>query len=211
MLSSFTILQQGSTYTFLWQPAAAQDHGGAAPYSCWATTSLLSHQRDELQAAIDLTAEVTGQLRSTGESLQPLLRLGRLLFSHLVPPPLQELIRRLPPGSPLCITTNDTELPWELLHDDQDFLALRHGVSRQLLSVGAPGASVAEGRQERSHALNCLLIGNPNGDLPAADAEVENLLDLLETATEGSASSSSAVSMPPRCACWLRSQGVNTI
>lgn len=181
MITSFTILQQGSTYTFLWQPAAAQETAGAAAYACWAGTRLLPHQQRELQAAIDSAAQAAGQLRqASGDSLQALLRLGRLLFSHLLPPALQEMIRRLPPGSPLCICTNDTELPWELLHDDQEFLALRHLVARQLLT--ASGGNTHAGPPAES--LNCLLIGNPNGDLLAADAEVEDLLDLMETAPQ---------------------------
>jgi len=202
VITSFTILQQGSTYTCLWQPpgqlyVAAEGAGGAA-YSCWATISLLPHQQAELQAAVDAaallpaqlagqaTGQAPGQLSGQGrqasrDANQPLLRVGRLLFSLLLPPALQEQIRRLPPGSPLWICTNDTELPWELLHDDQDFLALRHVVSRRLLSPSSatsPAAPPAE-------SFKCLLIGNPNGDLLAADAEVDDLLDLLETAPQG--------------------------
>ncbi|MFN8467009.1 MAG: CHAT domain-containing protein [Caldilineaceae bacterium] len=202
MINSFTILQQGSTYTCLWQPpgqlyTAAAGTGGAA-YSCWATISLLPHQQAELQAAVDATALLPAQLagQTPGQGLaqlsgqgrqasrdanQPLLRVGRLLFSLLLPPALQEQIRRLPPGSPLWICTNDTELPWELLHDDQDFLALRHVVSRRLLSPSSATTQAAP----PAESFKCLLIGNPNGDLLAADAEVDDLLDLLETAPQG--------------------------
>ena len=202
MITSFTILQQGSTYTCLWQPPgqlyAAAGGTDTAAYSCWATISLLPHQQAELQAAVEaaalLPAQLTGQGSAQGpaqapaqgrqgsrDANQPLLRVGRLLFSLLLPPALQEQIRRLPPGSPLWICTNDTELPWELLHDDQDFLALRHIVSRRLLSA----AGAATRPTPPTGSFKCLLIGNPNGDLLAADAEVDDLLDLLETAPQG--------------------------
>lgn len=187
MITSFTILRQNSSYTFLWQPYGVEPGQQAVPgYLCWGTTNLLAHQQIELQAAIDSAAQTAGQLHPAGadnrvDSKTPLLRLGRLLFRHLAPAPLQEILRRLEPETPVCICTNDTELPWELLHDDQEFLALRHCVTRQLLAHGDGGRSVATLQQ---HSLHCLLIGNPNGDLAAADAEVENLLELLETAPQ---------------------------
>ncbi|MBK8047411.1 MAG: CHAT domain-containing protein [Anaerolineales bacterium] len=185
MITSFTILQQGSTYTFLWRTAVVSVHASNRVDSCWDTTQLRPHQQHELQAAIDSAAQVTSQLHPTGDNdHQRLMRLGSLLFSHLLPPALQDDIRRLPPGSPLSICTNDTELPWELLHDDQDFLALRHVVSRQLLAGGNDRKATGARRRAPMHRFNCLLIGNPNGDLPAADTEVENLLDLLETASQ---------------------------
>lgn len=179
---SLIILQQGSEYHFIWHPQMAEHNNQSVTgHLCCATTVLAPHQQSELQAAIDSAAQVAEQMRqgSPDNSLS-LQRLGRLLFSHLLPPALQERIRRLPEGTRLSLCTNNSELPWELIHDDQEFLALRHLVTRQMIT--SSGGHVSPLPSHRS--LNCLLIGNPNNNLAAADAEVESLLDLFQSASQ---------------------------
>jgi hypothetical protein len=142
VIPEFTILQHGSEYTFIWDPQTGRSPEGRAPARQVATTRLSHQQQIELQAAIDSAAQVAGQLRRAVEpspsaesaARQALKRLGSVLFSQLLPKALQEQIAQLPPSAALQISTNDAALPWELLHDDQDFLALRHGVGRLLLA-----------------------------------------------------------------------------
>ena len=93
-----------------------------------------------------------------------------------------QALRELPAGSSLLIDPSDPELPWELAHDGEDYLALKYAVARQFLLPQPPRRN--PGRTSRHFAS--LIIGNPTGDLPAADREVDELVRLIE-ATPGTA------------------------
>jgi predicted ATPase len=186
-----TIVQQGPDYIFTWDPvpgaaSAIRADRADAPLRRLATAHLDARSQADLQEAIGLAAQVAHRVARRGAegglrglaAIQSLERLGRVMFSQLLPAALQDVLRDLPPVSPLFLTTNDSHLPWELLHDDQEFLALRYAVGRQLLTGEGVRASPGEPRER----LSCLLIGNPTGDLPAADAEIEALIDVLDAA-----------------------------
>ena len=77
--------------------------------------------------------------------------------------------------SPLLISTDVSEIPWELLHDGQDFLGNQYAMGRQLLkSVSIPIATPWQGDQ-----IRCLLIADPRGDLPEARQEATQLKQWL--------------------------------
>lgn len=114
-----------------------------------------------------------------GGAADPLESLGTVLFNQILPPGLRAALRALPPGSPLTLVTRDTAMPWELLHDGTGFLALRHPIGRRLLAE-RPAQATAAGAGDRPRAL---VVANPGGDLPAAEAEAEALLDVFDAAT----------------------------
>ena len=55
-------------------------------------------------------------------------RIGRLMYSLLIPDAMQRLIDET--CCPLTVISNDLELPWELMHDGEDFLCLKRPFAR---------------------------------------------------------------------------------
>ncbi len=139
----------------------------------------------DLQAQVEKTAHLLNDLivhrRPPGRPddstpPDPLLGLGRLIYNQLLPRTIQQALQALPAGFPLIIATNDPELPWELAHDDEDYLALKYVVTRQMLAYQPPRQNVVRwGRRWTS-----LLIGNPTGDLSETEKEIEQLIHLIE-------------------------------
>ncbi|MGB0383469.1 MAG: CHAT domain-containing protein [Ardenticatenaceae bacterium] len=113
--------------------------------------------------------------RKRNRRVPALERLGQLLFNMLLPPTLQDALRALPDQQPIMLTTTDIEIPWELLHDGEQFLALKHPFSRRLWSSASVRAN-----EQSSDDQSLLFISNPTGDLEEADSETELLMDLFE-------------------------------
>src|SRR5262249_45382661 len=68
---------------------------------------------------------------------------GQVLYRTLVPPRLREKLRTV--TGPLLISTSLYGLPWELLHDEEEFWGLRYGLGKRLvldrpLLAGPPAA-----------------------------------------------------------------------
>lgn len=153
------------------------------------STPLDAGSRSQLRMAMDAA---TGVLRTLyrdpgppGQSwdsavFESLERLGRLLFSLLLPPGLQDALRRLPDDLPLLLATDDNEMPWELLNDGTQVLALKRPVGRQFLSTTLARQNPISDRTRRS----VLFITNPTDDLPQADREAEWLMEAFDTSAE---------------------------
>ncbi len=99
---------------------------------------------------------------------------GQLMYGLFLPPLIQNALRDLDVS--LIISTNDSQIPWELLHDGQSFLGLRAPITRRLMVTrwvaGPEGSVTAE--------PTFLIISNPLGDLPEADTEADELMALLD-------------------------------
>ena len=100
-------------------------------------------------------------------------RIGRRMYSLLIPDAMQRLIDETD-EFPLTITSNNPELPWELLHDGNDFLCLKRMFARMPAGQTFPRrtrdtAPLTEARQPK-----VLLIHSEAGEaLPKARAEVD--------------------------------------
>lgn len=109
---------------------------------------------------------------------QDLVAAGQLLYRALFPASdggVPELVARLrAAGEPLLIRTNESQVPWELLHDGTDFLALTHDVARRTFVK----RRVVDGRTI-DRVRRALVVGDPKGDLPAARGEAEQLASWL--------------------------------
>ena len=147
-------------------------------------TSLRSHLAEALESAVMnlrlFHASTWPPAQTSNSSDASLKRLGRLLFSLILPPVFQEALRHLPARTPLILSTNDAELPWELFHDGETFLMLKHPTSRQLLSTTRARKKAAPTHLGKTF----LFVTNPKGDLPEAYTEAEQLLDIFETVAE---------------------------
>lgn len=150
------------------------------------TVWVTDEDRRDLIQAIDATTETINrppsmeppfrghpaQLTETPK-VRSLRNLGQLIYGIFLPPAIQEGLRRL--RIPLILSTNDPAIPWELLHDGQEFLALRQPLARRLVGrLPHPGTL---GPFSKSPAF--LFIANPMEDLPESKAEALYLIEAL--------------------------------
>lgn len=164
------------------------------------SSTLVAQDRDHIKAIIDEVTEAVDQglsrrfqiTRHVGAVAQaaaepeaagatePLqhrvTRVGSMMYRLVMPEPMQGFVGDV--SSSLSITTNDLELPWELMHDDRDFLCLTRPVARMPMGRAFP-------RRLRKHVqsglLRFLLIySDPDGNLPKAAHEVEAVREALE-------------------------------
>lgn len=105
----------------------------------------------------------------------PFFSLGRLLYNQLLPAPIQQALQALPAGAPLLIATDAPELPWELAHDGENYLALKFNLGRQLLTNQPLRNTYAR----KKTGWSALLIGNPTDDLPETLHEIEQVAELI--------------------------------
>ncbi|MZD05945.1 CHAT domain-containing protein [Streptomyces sp. SID5785] len=103
-----------------------------------------------------------------GALREALVRLGGQLHDALFPQ-TGDLVRQLrQTAGPLLVQSNETLVPWELLHDEEDFLGLRHDMGRRA-KVDGP---VVDGRSSE-RIRRALVVGDTLGDLAPARKETE--------------------------------------
>jgi len=175
------------------------DNQDTSPLECVTelTTELSERLRRALQSASQhiQTAETKTQLRRNGAN-DNLFSLGRLLFDTLIPTSIQEALRNL--DTPLLISTNTPDIPWELLYDSKStpgyFLCQHMSISRQLHNgremaqrVPLSERSNVEttlhksrkiGRRE-AQGLSVLFLVNPTSERSLAEEEVATLCTTL--------------------------------
>ncbi len=183
------VRQDAANYLFHWD--APQKSKGALRAITGGVDQLKieAEHRKRLETLIDATVaglqllQPTEQLSKTaGEKTSGRLEeLGRFMFNFLLPPSLKRWLQQLPEGTAVLLATNDTNLPWELLHDGHDFLALKYAIGRQLLTPTPPNQQTT---LDKSNEMRFLFITNPTGELEEADKEVYKLIDLCDRAPE---------------------------
>jgi hypothetical protein len=102
---------------------------------------------------------------------------GKTAFTAYLPERSQEFIRS---RSDLAIqlTTNRMDIPWELLHDDHEFLCLSRPMGRRPQSLKESKVLP----ERKAGPLRALIVGNPTGDLPGAEEEAGLIADALSIA-----------------------------
>jgi hypothetical protein len=116
---------------------------------------------------------------------------GNMLFELIVPRDVGADLRK--PGLFLDIGVDDglVQFPWELMHDGEDYIALKHYVGRYVNS-NMPTATPSNGFSTlNSEKLKVLLVcvanpqprsgGVPIPPLPGAETETQKLVDLFTT------------------------------
>jgi hypothetical protein len=129
----------------------------------------------DLCRRIDATIkEALGSAPVNADPAGELSRLGHSLYNALFLPrtgELPDLARRLNQMTgPLLLRTNESDIPWELLHDGTDFLGLAHDMGRRKRH----GDWDADGRAI-DRLGRALIVGDPNDNLPAAREEAVDL------------------------------------
>jgi len=101
---------------------------------------------------------------------------GQLLYRTLIPPDLRALLRTV--QGPLLVSTALVGLPFELLHDGEEFFGLRYALGKRLLLDRPLLAPVRSSTNARPRAL--VIGADPRGDLPFVQGEVEAICRALE-------------------------------
>jgi ketosteroid isomerase-like protein len=134
-----------------------------------------------------------GTLRSLEESADALLRSaesprfpneararGAVLYRTLVPPRLRARLKAV--RGPLLVSTSLYGMPWELLHDDDEFWGLRYALGKRLVLDRPLPAVTSTGLRGRPRAL--VIGSDPRRDLPFVSQEVEAICDTLDPVAE---------------------------
>jgi hypothetical protein len=114
-------------------------------------------------------AEPSAGENSLTEQLQDV---GDLMYRFFVPDPVQRLLAES--DCSFTITTNDLELPWELMHDGDDFLCVKRPVGRFPMGRAFP-RKVRERERIPDRIAFLLVYADPVGNLPGAEAEVRSI------------------------------------
>lgn len=110
-------------------------------------------------------------------------RVGVVVFRTLIPEGLRPALERLR-GGPLLVRTNLRAVPWEVLHDGEDFWGLSLALGKQTVAtvVAAPEAAP---RPTPMRPPRILLVGSdPLGDLPLVGAEIQEIYGALAGVAE---------------------------
>ena len=132
--------------------------------------------RDARPATADTSAA-----GSAANVVRELEEMGAVLYKLLVPDRMKDELRRHP-EVPLTITTNDLELPWELMFEYGDaqqpggFTALRRPVTRMPVGRSAGRVPAASTRSTRRRVALVASVGTPPRELAGARREI----DLIE-------------------------------
>ncbi|MBO0781358.1 MAG: AAA family ATPase [Ktedonobacteraceae bacterium] len=153
------------------------------------TTDLSVEIREQLRRALkplhmlslaDLKRNIT-KLSTANEALGSL---GRFLFDSLLPGPLQEALRRL--DTPLLISTNTPDIPWELMCDNSSrtrrYLCQENSVGRHIYNLRERDSRHAAmerptrklGKREQQ-GLSVLFLVNPTGERASSEEEIAAL------------------------------------
>jgi len=101
---------------------------------------------------------------------------GAVLYRTLVPSRLRPRLRAV--RGPLLVSTSLYGMPWELLHDDEEFWGLRYGLGKRLVMDRPLPAAASARLRPRPRAL--VIGSDPRGDLRFVEQEVEAICEALE-------------------------------
>ena len=101
---------------------------------------------------------------------------GAVLYRTLVPSRLRPRLRAV--RGPLLVSTSLYGMPWELLHDDEEFWGLRYGLGKRLVMDRPLPAAAGARLRPRPRAL--VIGSDPRGDLRFVGQEVEAICEALE-------------------------------
>lgn len=111
------------------------------------------------------------------DSKKQLKDIGRRFYSLLVPKEARQTV--FGPAGPEAVELDvqDHDIPWELLHDGDDFLVRRHAFSRRVMGPERP-------RRAGQRSVKVLIVADPTDDLDGAREEGVALRDRCQDALD---------------------------
>ncbi|HEV7236002.1 MAG TPA: CHAT domain-containing protein, partial [Ktedonobacteraceae bacterium] len=187
-----TIIRTDTTFRFRLDLPDAPSQGGQ-DYVVDFTPEIRERLRRVLHSAVQhmqtvAMMDVKRQTMKLGAINDSMLNMGRFLFDALLPPALQDALRRLDTG--LIFTTNTPDIPWELLFDGNaksgHYLCQHLSIGRQVansrdgaLRLSAPDRVARKMGRREAQGLSVLFMVNPTSDRPVAEEEVATLCTTL--------------------------------
>lgn len=141
----------------------------------------------DIEFPTQLASDITGRVQDgilladdAAERAQRMESIGSQLYTCFLGgagPGVAELLRAAADGLvALRLDRSTVDLPWELLHHDDEFLCLTSGLARQI-EIPAP-ARQSDVRRRRG-PLRALVVGDPSRNLPGAAAEADEVAAAL--------------------------------
>ncbi|MBM3175189.1 MAG: CHAT domain-containing protein [Chloroflexi bacterium] len=159
-----------------------QSSGGEYEVEKYAVAFILSERNVDVTMHIDIPlrrkAKLLRDIKQLS-SVQDLSDIGKTVRNQFLPRQIQEMLREH--EGPLVIRVNDTAIPWELMHDGRDFVALRVPLGKRLRTVEEPKISAFREDAE----IRVLLVGVPKSMVPGfpelghVEGEISSLVDSL--------------------------------
>jgi class 3 adenylate cyclase/tetratricopeptide (TPR) repeat protein len=142
--------------------AAASKYAHVFPYR-ESEIRILVEEIDQCMSGVDQRGRVTKA------NLLRLKDMCRSLYEMLIPDGFVEFMQNHPAGA-LILQIDDcfAHIPWELLHDGQQFLCLRYAMGKL---VSGSKQVLGRKRDLGHRPLRMLVMTNPRGDLPATMKE----------------------------------------
>lgn len=104
-----------------------------------------------------------------------LTKLGQIIYRSYVPPRARDYLRSLK-SEFLEVSTNDIEIPWELMHDGNQFLSLKYAMGRTVQTK----IMIPTRHPEVRGKIDILFISDPLDNLPQAREEVKIIQEKLQ-------------------------------
>lgn len=122
---------------------------------------------------VEVFTRAGGMKKSSNEFLVEVRQLGGQLYGALIPEAIRKGLAEAPePNLLISMDESLVHLPWELLHDGSRFLCQAFGIGRTVSTK----QSVSGSTRALTTPLKMLLLCDPQGNLPAAAREGEEIL-----------------------------------
>jgi CHAT domain len=105
-----------------------------------------------------------------------LARIGRQIYTIFFPPEVQRILSLSAARTSVILEVQDHDIPWELVHDDQGFIANRVTFGRRLPRPGG-GPQMSAPKH-----IQVAVVGDPCEDLPDAREEAELIAERCKAA-----------------------------
>src|SRR5207247_189497 len=124
-------------------------------------------------------------------------RTGEVLHRTLVPESLRAPLKRLT-GGPLLVRTDVRGLPWEVVHDGEDFWGLSFAIGTQIVArdVGTAAAPPTAVTTPRPRPGVLVIGSDADGDLGFVRSEVDTVVRLLQPVADVHCVSGALASFP---------------
>lgn len=102
-------------------------------------------------------------------------KMGGLIFKYMIPLSCKDYLSEMDTEY-VVLSTDDVEIPWELMHDGTDFYCLKYSIGRKIQAR----VQFKPTKRQKTDILNALFIANPTEDLPEAEKEVDTIVTNLQ-------------------------------
>ncbi|HJQ39964.1 MAG TPA: CHAT domain-containing protein [Thermoanaerobaculia bacterium] len=152
---------------------------------------LASTVRDELRNSQRHLVNLGVRLRAT-EEIQAtpgnrdnlrtqLTQLGRYAYGHLLPRKTRDVLESWRVDHVrLTIDEQLIDLPWEILHDGEEFLCLKYAIARRIYSE----ETIPLREPPKRKLVKMLIVSDPTDNLPGAEREGSELASLLRDSVD---------------------------